>query len=1686
MRHVTVPQNNMSASVASSAVMDSLKAPLLPDQAVQVTADDEWLKGAVLDHPNLAWSSTCASLVGAAGLLEAVDLRDDTAKLQAAVRLSDGKVQDLKVQWLPLDALAELPEAESTELRAALAAPAPAEPREGDRQKSAERGSCSSRQSQEDQEWIAASGHQLPLDVVIVRLDGTEFVRSVSSLADRFEDFRKSVAVFLRKDASQVDLLLGETALPRVGAFRSIAESLAPGMRLQLLLRRRKLHPGAAKRLAKELWDYQREPSSFLIEPVEDPDFDGPGDKWSLVIPGPHESPYSGGVFKLNVQFPHDYPFKPPRIKFATPVWAPDVNPQTGEIDLDILGPSWSPALTVLRVAVGISGILEAPGKDGCGNPQAWKQRERSLSEFNQQAQDWTRQYALDDGSYFQGWEDVKLDFLVAGFARSGTHTLRGNLMEHPQVKFAEQEMTFNWAALPQQLQVWRYASFFKDEDEEPRRRLWGGKGEGLAASQRVIRLASKIPNLRLVVMVREPVEWLESLYNLRKFYLCQQPSTCSEVPSLEDVVLNGATFEDVNVEDAFLSKSLEHVVKFFPPSAGRSLLLEFELLRSRPRELFDQITSFLGGNLKKVSACIGTGSMWVSVAKASLVAAACLQETLCRARCRILRIVGDAPTTWKLQKPFRWRDRPAGNCKHAVAPEDAKLLSPCLVEVAELPFFVAELPEGKRLGNLIAVCTQIGNIAPIIYKALTRRRPGNLVCAIGFFQVVAVIALVACSLMWKSTPILLFCTVLAGSVGCMSSVTYWAAVAQRPASCVRGMSVGMTLGGLLATGFAAMQLAGCDQKSPRFGPAAFFILAAVIQAGQGGAFAAKSCGQTSSQNGHAAAENGTSPAECETAKPPIPRIAKFLMAGCFVVYATTYTMPTLMPFMAGHFTSTTESQQLLLWMQVLQNSGDVLGRLATALVHGNKIVFCTWMLLLTASFTLCVVTAVCNTSLWFSYSFAVLLLPLICGLFYFSRGLLVTIMYLYARGLGQQRMVQEITENMGFCGQMGALIANLAAFVLVRHVRKLFARHEHSGTAVYEELGLSVSLCSEHLRPSLATLKERLARPAQAQSTDRDLTAGLQGERVHSLGGFACAGDVRAAYMRLLSAWNPDPADPASIELFSCPVCKEVWAHKHQEDRCPVLATPADLAMIEYHHGRWGMQVLCKLRGSVVPKALIWSVPCSVLTVFIHIWWRDAMQEYFENSSGLDSIWSGYTFILGFLIVFRSNQAYSRFWESVSLTHKIRGEWTSAFSSLLGFCTKSAEREADVSHFREYLLRLMSLLHCYALHEVAELSDETNIEVVDLAGLSSESIEYLHASPDRCETVMLWIERLIVESEKQKLFDVAPPVLSRAFQELSDGMVNVAELRKIVEVPFPFPYSQYLSFMLVLHWIVSPLVAVQLISEWSWAGGTVWLISTSYWTLFYIAQEIDQPFGQDYNDLPVVEIQQRFNQSLLHLASPESYILPDFIAHVAQRRTVCMRTSRTTLRASAILVAPEPQPETSLVDVVVEQDEASSTHLAEVLDEPAADIVLVSPHIEKTILGPRAVELVTRRGFSTGEPMQLQQHKSILRELAPPAWSAEDLDSFVDLVAAQKQLTEAREAPVATAELKISLVELTICFRDLASKARRNSAELQEETLRARAAEQADKLLALTQLLTGTSRRPGQENDEPFSVQST
>lgn len=81
----------------------------------------------------------------------------------------------------------------------------------------------------------------------------------------------------------------------------------------------------------------------------------------SCVYPlSPGFSPYSGGVFFLNIHFPSDYPFKPPKVNFTTKIYHPNINSQ-GAICLDILKDQWSPALTISKVLLSISSLLTDP-----------------------------------------------------------------------------------------------------------------------------------------------------------------------------------------------------------------------------------------------------------------------------------------------------------------------------------------------------------------------------------------------------------------------------------------------------------------------------------------------------------------------------------------------------------------------------------------------------------------------------------------------------------------------------------------------------------------------------------------------------------------------------------------------------------------------------------------------------------------------------------------------------------------------------------------------------------------------------------------------------------------------------------------------------------------------------------------------------------------------------------------------------------------------------------------------------------------------------------------------------------------------------------------------------------------------------------------------------------------------------
>ena len=81
-------------------------------------------------------------------------------------------------------------------------------------------------------------------------------------------------------------------------------------------------------------------------------------------IKGPIDSPYQAGVFLVEIKIPQDYPFAPPKMRFITKVWHPNVSSQTGAICLDILKDAWSPALTMKTALVSLQALLSAPEPD--------------------------------------------------------------------------------------------------------------------------------------------------------------------------------------------------------------------------------------------------------------------------------------------------------------------------------------------------------------------------------------------------------------------------------------------------------------------------------------------------------------------------------------------------------------------------------------------------------------------------------------------------------------------------------------------------------------------------------------------------------------------------------------------------------------------------------------------------------------------------------------------------------------------------------------------------------------------------------------------------------------------------------------------------------------------------------------------------------------------------------------------------------------------------------------------------------------------------------------------------------------------------------------------------------------------------------------------------------------------------
>ena len=149
-------------------------------------------------------------------------------------------------------------------------------------------------------------------------------------------------------------------------------------------------------RIRKEYQDLQKEKNSNVQVKLVNNDIR----HWKGRIKGPIDTCYQGGIFDVDIVIPNDYPFKPPKMKFDTKIWHPNISSVTGAICLDILKNEWTPALTIRTALISLQALMCEPVPNDPQDAVVAKQYISDIKLFNETAKHWVEEYANPERSF--------------------------------------------------------------------------------------------------------------------------------------------------------------------------------------------------------------------------------------------------------------------------------------------------------------------------------------------------------------------------------------------------------------------------------------------------------------------------------------------------------------------------------------------------------------------------------------------------------------------------------------------------------------------------------------------------------------------------------------------------------------------------------------------------------------------------------------------------------------------------------------------------------------------------------------------------------------------------------------------------------------------------------------------------------------------------------------------------------------------------------------------------------------------------------------------------------------------------------------------------------------------------------------------------------------------------------------
>ncbi len=273
---------------------------------------------------------------------------------------------------------------------------------------------------------------------------------------------------------------------------------------------------------------------------------------------------------------------------------------------------------------------------------------------------------------------------------------------------------------------------------------------------------------------------------------------------------------------------------------------------------------------------------------------------------------------------------------------------------------------------------------------------------------------------------------------------------------------------------------------------------------------------------------------------------------------------------------------------------------------------------------------------------------------------------------------------------------------------------------------------------------------------------------------------------------------------------------------------------MIKYDNKNW-FTFIFRIRGTLY-RGMLWSMITIGFITFVLCWLHINYNlfKFPTNSPMLGAL----SLVVGMLLVFRMNTAYDRWWEGRKLIGQLMN--TSRFLSM--------KVDAYIED-KELKLYLEKVIICYP-YAMAEHLQENNGFVRTLSHMpekiKEEFIEAMHKPSciiDILSKEFFKLNKLGTLSNEQLL------TLEGCISSFTD-VIGACE--RIKFTPIPFAYAIHLKRIILLYCLMLPFTLINDLGYWSIL--VVMLIFFVLVGIEVIGEEIEDPFGKDDNDLPIIE----------------------------------------------------------------------------------------------------------------------------------------------------------------------------------------------------------------------------------------